>query len=168
MDDLSRRFWLGTILALGLVMLSGCATGIQSTRHVNQVHTALSPDEVNLVLERTEAQYVQDVVEDMPVWFVNDQGMTLFLIGHPGETGIESLQLFAYVESPSALKYELINEWNRSKRYAHAYVDADGDASLGSDLDIAGGISLESVERFIRRFVAAVRMFEEHLAGAGV
>ena len=46
-----------------------------------------------------------------------------------------------------------MNDWNwHNATYAHAFMDADGDASLVNTLDLAGGVTNGQIEEFVATF----------------
>jgi Putative bacterial sensory transduction regulator len=57
-----------------------------------------------------------------------------------------------------------VNEFNREKRWAKAYLDDDGDPVIEADLDFEGGVTQDSFERFIKLFVQVAALYAEHLA----
>lgn len=56
-----------------------------------------------------------------------------------------------------------INEWNRTKRFTNAYLDKDDDPVIQADLDFEGGVTGESILRFIAMFAQSVEIFAEHI-----
>lgn len=52
-----------------------------------------------------------------------------------------------------------MNEWNRTKQYSRAFLDADGDPVLESDLDLEGGVSEARVKDFLRTYNDSLRLF---------
>ena len=52
-----------------------------------------------------------------------------------------------------------VNAWNRKRRFAMAFLDEEGNATIQSDLDVAGGITYASVREFVIRFERNLRHF---------
>ena len=57
-----------------------------------------------------------------------------------------------------------INEWNRTHRFSRAYIDKDNDPVLESDLDFAGGVTLDTIKNFITLFESSAKAYKEFLA----
>jgi hypothetical protein len=62
----------------------------------------------------------------------------------------ELIELFVYYSDGASLA--TVNEWNRTHFGGTAFVDADGDAVLESELILTGGVSEENVNAFIINF----------------
>ncbi|MEZ0348745.1 MAG: YbjN domain-containing protein [Thermus sp.] len=68
--------------------------------------------------------------------------------------GVLSLSAgFSLEETPSL---DLVNAWNRERRFSRAYVDEEGDLWVESDLDLTGGVSLGAVTAFLRLFAQEI------------
>jgi hypothetical protein len=74
----------------------------------------------------------------------------------------DDIQLCA-VFSGNRVSLNRINEWNREKRFSRAYLDKDGDAVIEADLDFDGGVTGETLLRFIAVFVQSVESFSTHI-----
>ncbi|MCU0756991.1 MAG: YbjN domain-containing protein [Xanthomonadales bacterium] len=74
----------------------------------------------------------------------------------------DDIQLYA-VFTGGKVSMSRINDWNRLKRFSRAYLDKDGDPVLEADLDFEGGVTNESVARFVALFVQSLASFDEHL-----
>jgi hypothetical protein len=56
-----------------------------------------------------------------------------------------------------------MNEWNKTKRFARAYADDDGNPVLESDLDFAGGVTDDAIKAWIRLFESSVTSYVKFL-----
>lgn len=74
----------------------------------------------------------------------------------------DDIQLYA-VFTGGKVSMSRINDWNRTKRFSRAYLDKDGDPVLEADLDFEGGVTNESVARFVALFVQSLESFDAHL-----
>lgn len=74
----------------------------------------------------------------------------------------EDIQILAFF-SGKKITLTRINEWNKTKRFSRAYLDDDGDAVLDADLDFEGGVTGETLLRFLKIFSDSVEAFSEHL-----
>jgi hypothetical protein len=61
-----------------------------------------------------------------------------------------SLRFSSAFEIKPAL--ELVNQWNQKRRFAVALTDKDGDATLGLDVETAGGISRKALDSVFDRW----------------
>ncbi|GAA5335473.1 YbjN domain-containing protein [Thermus hydrothermalis] len=76
--------------------------------------------------------------------------------------GILSLSAgFTLDEPPS---WEVVNAWNRERRFSRAYLDEEGDVWLEADLDLTGGVSLGAVLVFLELFAEeSLPEFMDHI-----
>ncbi len=58
---------------------------------------------------------------------------------------------------------EVINDWNYNKRFSRAYLDADKDACIEMDLDLAVPVSLNYMESVFDLWSLVVVQFAEHV-----
>lgn len=57
-----------------------------------------------------------------------------------------------------------VNEWNKSKRFGRAYIDAENDPCVELDYDLEGGVSDESIKVWFDTVTAIVRSFKAHVS----
>ncbi len=57
-----------------------------------------------------------------------------------------------------------VNEWNKTKRFGRAYIDAEGDPCVELDYDLEGGVSDESIKVWFDTVTAIVRSFKTHVS----
>ncbi len=58
----------------------------------------------------------------------------------------------------------MINEWNKTKRFGRAYLDADNDPCVELDYDLEGGVSDDSIKVWFDTVSAIVRSFRAHVS----
>lgn len=56
-----------------------------------------------------------------------------------------------------------INEWNKTKRFAKAYIDNDGDPVLESDYELTGGVTEQNVKEWMKTYVLFLKQFKEFM-----
>lgn len=56
-----------------------------------------------------------------------------------------------------------INEWNRTKRFAKAYLDNDNDPVLESDYELTGGVTEQNVKEWMKTFVYFTKEFQKYM-----
>ena len=52
-----------------------------------------------------------------------------------------------------------VNGYNQDKRFARAFLNEDGDPIIEADLDVDGGVTDETIKRFLLRFILSVDSF---------
>jgi hypothetical protein len=57
-----------------------------------------------------------------------------------------------------------VNEWNKSKRFGRAYIDAEGDPCVELDYDLEGGVSEDSIKVWFDTVNLIVRSFRTHVS----
>lgn len=75
----------------------------------------------------------------------------------------DDIQLYAVLTERGEVSLSTINAWNHGRRFSRAYLDEDGDPVLEADLDFEGGVTEESVARFIALYVQSLQNFDDHL-----
>lgn len=153
-----------TALVVVLALSVGWARDL-TTGSLERVYTRLSADQISEIFDDMELVYVTDAMGDELVWFFERAGMMMLLLSRSDASGISSLQLYTYSNLPGPPDYELINDWNRSKRFSRAYIDRDGDAVLESDLDVSMGIPLGAISRFIDMFTVSAMTYKTFVEG---
>ncbi len=58
---------------------------------------------------------------------------------------------------------EVMNSWNRGKRFSRAYLDEEGDAILEMDIIIKGGVSEENLSKTFAYWRLSLVGFTEHI-----
>lgn len=132
---------------------------------IDTVYTSVAPADVGAILRELGVTYQQttDSTGD-PKYTFELRGYKAALVSYGCEDGrCQSLQMwagFSMEEPPSLLA---VNEWNRTKRFGRAYLDAENDPVLESDLDLEGGVSAEAIGEWIRTFGLLLLQFTEHI-----
>ena len=76
----------------------------------------------------------------------------------------ETIQIAAGYDKKRDTPLASINEWNRTKRFGRAYLDADGDPMLLMDLDLDdGGLSEALFTDNLQFWAAVMGGFERHI-----
>lgn len=73
----------------------------------------------------------------------------------------ETLQLFAGFKIKPT--FSRINEWNRTRRFAKAYINEQGEACLEADLELTGGVTEKNVKEWIKTYILCLIAFKKHL-----
>lgn len=79
------------------------------------------------------------------------------------EAGCANLRIYASFSLNVPPSVETINEWNRTRRYATAWLSEEGKARVDNNLVIQGGVTLDAVEDFIINFRDRLSEFATHI-----
>ncbi|MCD4690889.1 YbjN domain-containing protein [bacterium] len=148
------------LLTAMVLMVLGCATAqaqdvIESAPDVIDSINAL---EVRAVLQELGFASIEiDEDDDVIVKMLGYN--VLILVGSYNNT---SLQMNFAVSGTEA-DLDMVNNWNRTKRYSTASIDGDGDPVLESDLDLAGGVTMARVQDFILTYYMLLEAFLDEL-----
>jgi hypothetical protein len=74
----------------------------------------------------------------------------------------QTLQAY-YGLSGTKANVQTVNEWNKTKRFGRAYIDAENDPCVELDYDLEGGVSDESIKVWFDTVTAIVRSFKAHV-----
>ena len=69
-----------------------------------------------------------------------------------------------YGLSGTSANVQLVNEWNKSKRFGRGYIDDEGDPCVELDYDLEGGVSDDSIKVWFDTVTAIVRAFKAHVS----
>ncbi len=86
------------------------------------------------------------------------------------EEGVEScttLQFRAIWNSEGAHTTEMMNAWNRDWRFAKAFINASGNATLEYDVSLAGGVTLANFSETLAWWVDLLAAFSETVIEPG-
>ncbi|WP_439576155.1 YbjN domain-containing protein [Phreatobacter sp.] len=86
--------------------------------------------------------------------------------------GCQSIQYRALFQRSDRFSLAFVNAWNYEKRFAKAYLDADGDLVLEWDVDFDGGVTVGFMTESVNTFQTMLRTFDTFTprgqgAGAG-
>ena len=144
------RALLFVALALGTALAQASLKGItpQELEEVLQ--------EMAVPYERTEArEYRLEMAGLEKVWLYLDYCQE-------ERCGVLTLSVGFTLEDPPDL--DLLNQWNRDRRFSRAFLDQEGAVWVESDLDLTGGVSLGAVKAFLELFAQEILPgFMEHI-----
>ncbi|MCA0205635.1 YbjN domain-containing protein [Pararhodobacter sp.] len=78
-----------------------------------------------------------------------------------------SVQFRAWWESNGAHSMDRMNQWNRDRRFSAAYLDANNNATIEWDVNLAGGVTATNFDDSIQWWQAVVRQFREQVVDPG-
>lgn len=82
----------------------------------------------------------------------------IFFDNCPDGTGCLDMRLFAVFPGNKAT-LEVLNDWNREKRWGKAYADGDLDAAIELDVNMSSGVPYGTVDQTIAIWVETVKNF---------
>ncbi len=141
------------LLFLGILSYSSLAPAQRASRE--EVVRQASTQFVENMIAAIDADYIE--VDKDVYRFTVKGGYHVLLLNK-----FDDIQLYA-VFTGGKVSISRINDWNRTKRFSRAYLDKDGDPVLEADLDFEGGVTNESVARFVALFVQSLESFDAHL-----
>jgi hypothetical protein len=74
----------------------------------------------------------------------------------------QTLQAYCGLSGTKA-NVQTVNEWNKTKRFGRACIDAENDPCIELDYDLEGGVSDESIKVWFDTVTAIVRAFKAHV-----
>lgn len=132
---------------------SGGYTSTQAT------YSRINRDQLEALLRKAGYDPVQ--VKDRTLRVEMDGLKVLFF------TAENQLNIQAYAGfSGGGVSLDTINEWNKNKRFSHAYLDNDNDPAIELDLDLDGGyVSEEQIMAYFGLVRISVTTFKTHIWG---
>jgi len=90
--------------------------------------------------------------------------LVLFMNCNDAHKDCKTLQYYMGFTDAKGLSYERLNEWNRTKRFARAYRDDEGDPVLEMDVDVDfAGIPRENVGETFNTWASLMDSFREFI-----
>lgn len=75
----------------------------------------------------------------------------------------QSVQFWSAFDMNSGIDIQRVNDWNRDKRYGKAYIDTEKDPFLEMDVNMTGGISMESAKENLGLWITVLDEFQDHI-----
>jgi len=141
--------YLGWCCALGLLVAPArAATPV--------IYEKITAPEFKRIL--TAEGFTGDADKDGDVVTKMEGQSVLVLIGTNDNTVI---QFRFSIRTAATLRQ--MNDWNREKKFAKAYLDEDGDPTLEMDLDLEGGVTEARIRDSIKTFQIVLEAFLKQL-----
>lgn len=137
---------------------AAAAQAAQAAEFITADNELMTPAKVVRVLSELGYPSGEEVGESQTKF--NLQGLLCYVISY--DDG--DLQLRMTFTAADTHTLQAVNEWNRTKRLAKAYVQPGGAATLEADLLNAGGITVAQFKEFVQSFGALLGPFGRHLA----
>jgi hypothetical protein len=129
--------------------------------------TANDPAKIAALLK--EKGYRAEIIEGEDTTYVRsaDSGVpvTIFFLNCEAKK-CSTIQFYTGFSDRKNVSLERINDWNKNRRFARAYIDNDGDPVIEMDVDMDHqGIARENFYANLDIFLASIPKFKEHLVG---
>ena len=105
-----------------------------------------------------------------PDWVIVDKSTNIQLVlftfdeDNDSADGYESLMvLVRFKMGSSTPSLSRLNEWNQKYRYSTAYISKDYRTVISFDLDLKGGVTKETVVRWLNRTIRETRKFADFI-----
>lgn len=136
------------LLVLMVPMLLLVAPKVASAKG-GPVITRVANADIEMILK--QEGYAAETIRD-GVWKFKMMGMTVLFFSKG-----TNLQLYAgFKKKPGC---DVINKWNKERRFSRAYLDNVNDAVIESDMDLEGGATLGGIKEFVRTFQMSLGAF---------
>lgn len=151
---------LRTTLAVALLVVSGCASAIAQTL-VDGTH----PDEIANVARGYGSVTMDSAANGDPMISGKIEGISyhLFFRNCSATHGdCEDLNFYAgFLDNKQTL--DVINAWNRDKRFGKAYLDSDLDAVIEYDVNLEYGISRDNLDSSFSVWSLILKQFADYI-----
>lgn len=158
MSLLAKRGLCAALMCLAL----GAALYVSPATAVAQDEEKEAPE----VFEKMSASRIERIMKDFGLEFKElDNGTYVFEVDGLKMVIFnkeDTLQLYAGF-SGQKVTLSKINEWNRTKRFAKAYLDKRDDPVIESDLELTGGTTTQNVKEWMKTFVVALKAYKKFL-----
>jgi hypothetical protein len=151
------KWWAAAMLAAGLAAAPAEA----------QMVSAKNPD--SLIKALQGAGYAAKLDKDgsgdpMIVSAAGGHPFRVIFYGCTQNRDCATIQFAAGYDKKSETSLASINDWNRTKRFGRAYLDAEGDPILGMDVDLDdGGVSTALFIDNLQFWTSVKAAFEQHI-----
>jgi hypothetical protein len=146
-----------SLLAVAFVLAGGLAAGAQEL-------VKAEPDAILNIARGYGSASLDQSDEGAPLVSgrANGRPYLIFFDNCPTGTGCLDIRFFAVFPGNKA-SLEVLNNWNREKRWGKAYSDGDLDAALELDVNMSSGMPYDTVDQTVGLWVDTLGSFAEHI-----
>ena len=153
------------IVMLLACMCLYCSKGLNAQTKPDTIHTSLNGEEMAAIVK--EAGFSPEVTKDSqgdPLIRFRLEALrcAIYFFGCKNDR-CESYQFSAGFSMEKKPGQEKINEWNRTKRFGRAYIDAEQDPHIEMDVDLDGGVTHEYIVRTLSTWRAVFLAFVKYI-----
>lgn len=136
-----------------------------ATPAMAKVYNAITVAEMETIVKELGFKYeVKTDSQGDPMFSFQQSGLRCGLYFYnKKEAGYTAIQISTGFSLKTPPTLEKLNEWNRGKRYARAYLDRQGDPRVEVDLDLEGGVTDGAIKELFRTNSAVLAQFTKHI-----
>lgn len=155
---MNRRGFAAVVAAVGLgILLAGAGPAFAADLPADDaVIKGLTADQIGALLKSMGIEFTRtkdDEGDDLFVMTLSEIKAQLYTYDSDEKTkAYSSIQFHAVFDAADKDYATRVNEWNTARRFSRAYVGDTGNPHLESDLDLAGGVTVNTVRKFVERF----------------
>jgi len=154
---------MSRFLSIALVSFAALATAAPAV--ARPITNGISGEEMVKILQ--EAGYRATLSKDDevdPLIKSAVAGKDFNVVMYGCENGrCKSFQFLAGFDLDKGSTAEVMNDWNRNRRFASAYLDDENDPFLQMDLDVEKGSSTEQVAMYLETWETVVGLFSSKI-----
>jgi hypothetical protein len=108
--------------------------------------------------------------DDQGPWIRGEMDGTIYTISFlncQNGANCTSVQFRAWWNSEGAHTLEMMNDWNRQRRFSDAYLDSRGNATIEFDVNLAGGVTAVNFDDTVQWWRAVLREFRSTVIDPG-
>lgn len=95
---------------------------------------------------------------------INGISYVVLFYGCTNNTDCTSIQFQAAWANPGHVTADMLNEWNRDKRFGKAYLDDENDPVIEWDVNLFGGVSARNMDDTIDWWKLVLTTFAEEMS----
>ena len=161
----NKRGLVALVLSLGLLAVASASALADGERWT---FTDLSAQQIEDILDTLGDMITYESDTDGagdPMWRISitESGLNFSLYVYDDDEGdpdnYESLLVRSGFGMSSPPTIWTVNGYNQGKRFCRAFLNEDGDPIVEADLDVGGGVTDETITRFLLRFMLSVKSF---------
>ena len=108
--------------------------------------------------------------DDQGPWIRGEMDGTIYTISFlncQNGANCTSVQFRAWWNSEGAHTIEMMNDWNRQRRFSDAYIDDNGNATIEFDVNLAGGVTAVNFDDTVQWWRAVLDQFRRDVIDLG-
>ena len=154
--------------SFGLTLAATCAAVLASLPAQAQLVSSTNPQAIKAAVEAQGWPATLNTPDDQNPYIESKRNdmkfLVLFMNCDDDHKNCKTLQYYMGFSDAKETSLDRLNEWNKTKRFARAYRDKDGDPVLEMDLDLDfKGIPSENVNESLVTWAALMDAYHAHL-----
>jgi hypothetical protein len=144
------------MVALGMLLAGAASARAADLPSDDTVITGLTADQIGNLFKAMGIEFKaskDDEGDDLFILTLSDIQAQLYTYDKDEKTkAYRSIQFHAVFDAGDKKYLDTVNAWNTGRRFSRAYVGSTGNPHLEADLDLAGGVTLPTVKRFVEQY----------------